>query len=510
MALTADQVYLLNTLGYLSKAGVYSAKTDMSVEQFVSGILDSPDTIRSLEDPFQSVEQIRSICDQILSDPTLCAMKIEHASRTEGGADCLIITTPDGAGEKQAVVVFEGTVGGNEWRDNFEGGAKTDAEDGVSTLEQERALEWYESDAVQSILADCDKVTVSGHSKGGNKAKYITLLDKTGTIDECISFDGQGFSDEFVDHYSSEIMRNQSKITNYNNSNDYVNILLNDVGEIHYVEGCDVPSWDVYHSLFTLHKSVPLDEHYTKQNPLLAEADQLFNSFLRTISQEEKEIILGLLGEVVADKCSGDRKIDKADCKDYIDRIMNKGGWDVIVKFLDHLVKYAKREVAERIIGMLKEWFPFLSPWLNGILKKIKDNNKIPDGADIRLGNAADYILTDTDVLGSLARQLQTLCSELKSCTGLVGRCELEVKKANFSIRASMSLAFELEDLGIATLNGLLEEILGQLRVLTGSLSGEAEDLAQRIRQLAAMVERTEQENVSLLPDGGHRASPYT
>lgn len=508
MALTADQVYLLNTLSYLSKEGEYDAKADMSVEQFVSGLRNNPDTLSSVANSFQSEAQIRSICDQILNDPTLCAMKIEHASRTEGGADCLVITTPDGAGEKQAVIVFEGTMGGNEWRDNFEGGARTDADDGVSTLEQERALDWYQSDEIQSIIGGCDKITVSGHSKGGNKAKYLTLLDDS--IDECISFDGQGFSDEFVDHYSSEIMRNQSKITNYNNSNDYVSILLNDVGEVHYVEGCDVKTPDVHHSLFTLYRSVPLDEHYTRQNPLLAEADQLLNSFLRTISQEEKEIILGMVGELTADLLSGDCKLDWDDAKDYYNRIFKEGGKEVLGKFLDHLIAYASYEIAELIIGKLKDWFPFLSPWLNDVLEKVKDKGGMPDGADIRLGNAADYILTDTDVLSSLARQLQTLESELNSCAGAISRCADEVDDAKISIRISLSIVFGLAGLAANLANSLIEGVLRKMSRTARSLSGEAENLAQRIRQLTAMVESTEQENVSLLPDGGHRASPYT
>lgn len=75
-------------------------------------------------------------------------------------------------------------------------------------------------------------VTVTGHSKGGNKAKYITVLDSS--VDRCVSFDGQGFSDEFMTEYQEQISQNQNKIENHNVDYDYVNLLLNDVGNKTY------------------------------------------------------------------------------------------------------------------------------------------------------------------------------------------------------------------------------------------------------------------------------------
>ena len=113
-------------------------------------------------------------------------------------------------------------------------------------------------------------------------------------------------------------------------------------------------------------------------------------------------------------------------------------------------------------------------------------------------------------MLSSLARQLQTLESELNSCAGAIGRCADEVDDAKISIRISLSIVFGLAGLAANLANSLIEGVLRKMSRTARSLSGEAEDLAQRIRQLAAMVESTEQENVSLLPDGGHRASPYT
>lgn len=507
MALTADQVYLLNTLGYLSTENAYDAKSDMTVGDFVRTLRNDPSKINAVQGDFQSPEQIKSVCDQILADDTLCSMTIEHASRTDGGADCLVITTPEGAGERQAVIVFEGTMGGNEWRDNFDGGARTDADDGVSTLEQEKALEWYQSEEIQAIVGDCDKVTVSGHSKGGNKAKYLTLLDDS--IDECISFDGQGFSDEFVDEYSSEIMRNQRKITNYNASDDYVNILLNDVGEIHYIEGCEVPNFFTNHSLFTLYQSVPLEDHITEQNELMAEADQMLNSFLRSISQDEKKIILSLVGELAADLLIKG-KIDWEDAKDYYDRLVNKGGLDVLGKFLDHLVTYASYELVERIISRLKEAFPFLSSWLNGMLKKVKEKGGMPDGSDLRLGNAADYINLDAEVLHTLANQLHQLNDELEHCAGTLNRTALDVNGAKIPLKLSLSIVFNLDALVTRITNRLIGDLLHKLGQDARHIGREASELSQRIRKVIQLMETTEKENIALIPEPGRSPSPFT
>ena len=57
---------------------------------------------------------------------------------------------------------------------------------------------------------------------------------------KCVSFDGQGFSDEFVQQYGDEIAMRQHKIHNHNVDYDYVNLLLNEVGEITYYHGQDI------------------------------------------------------------------------------------------------------------------------------------------------------------------------------------------------------------------------------------------------------------------------------
>ena len=45
-------------------------------------------------------------------------------------------------------------------------------------------------------------IIVTGHSKGGNKAQYVTINSKyNDLIDKCFSFDGQGMSPEAIEAF---------------------------------------------------------------------------------------------------------------------------------------------------------------------------------------------------------------------------------------------------------------------------------------------------------------------
>lgn len=130
---------------------------------------------------------------------------------------------------KEAVVAFRGTAA-NEWTDDFIASAQTDS------LQQINALEWYKKIFFKHHLKNY-YITLIGHSKGGNKAKYITILNDT--PNRCVSFDGQGFSDVFMKHYKDRILKRQDIIENHNVDYDYVNILLNDIGTRTYYHGYD-------------------------------------------------------------------------------------------------------------------------------------------------------------------------------------------------------------------------------------------------------------------------------
>lgn len=159
----------------------------------------------------------------------------------DGKTLALCFANPDNSSE--AVVAFKGTTQ-YEWGDNVEGLNE------VSTERQREALEYIES-------LPYDNITVTGHSKGGNKAQYVTILSDK--VNRCISMDGQGFSQEFIDEYWPEIQEKGGLIKNYSLSTDYVHCLLFPMpgsGQI-YVDGSaqhDVVSHHSPASFFTVDK----------------------------------------------------------------------------------------------------------------------------------------------------------------------------------------------------------------------------------------------------------------
>ena len=199
--------------------------------------------------------------------------------------------------EKEAVVAFRGTAS-NEWTDDFVGANQIDS------LQQINALEWYKRVYEKHGLKNYS-VTVTGHSKGGNKAKYIAILNDTPA--RCISFDGQGFSDKFIEYYRKRIQKRQGVIENHNIDYDYVNILLNDVGKRTYYEGFNYGSGGFVeaHSPKTFFNYLGEGDFTLKinpngQKPEMQILDQFINSMNRSgVSEKEKSETGELLGMLV-------------------------------------------------------------------------------------------------------------------------------------------------------------------------------------------------------------------
>ena len=118
--------------------------------------------------------------------------------------------------EDQPYVVFQGT-GRDEWYDDAAAWGTVETGQQVAAA---RYVEYIHNKYGKNVV-------VSGHSKGGNKAMYATVT--TDCVDRCVSFDGEGFSSEFLDYYSDGINKNCGKITSYAAEGDFVNVLLNSI-----------------------------------------------------------------------------------------------------------------------------------------------------------------------------------------------------------------------------------------------------------------------------------------
>ena len=117
--------------------------------------------------------------------------------------------------DDNAVVVFRGTGGTSEaWTDNFEG-----------AFYENTRIQRVADDFVRYECAVYDDIVVTGHSKGGNMAQYVTVRQHDRVL-ECVSYDGQGFGDELIQNNAEAVKSASPKITSISAYNDFVNILL--------------------------------------------------------------------------------------------------------------------------------------------------------------------------------------------------------------------------------------------------------------------------------------------
>ena len=153
----------------------------------------------------QAIEKDEKLCNLIIHDVT---------SEESSGFRAATFTS-----DTENIIIFTGTTEVEEWLDNGVGGYS------VETPAQERALDYVN----RLNLVNNNPFTVSGHSKGGNLAQYVTLFASDPVIDKCLSFDGQGFSNELCEtnDYKDALKRNQDKMYMVSSSGDYVNVLFN-------------------------------------------------------------------------------------------------------------------------------------------------------------------------------------------------------------------------------------------------------------------------------------------
>lgn len=137
-----------------------------------------------------------------------------------GTAACTF-TTPD---ESRVYVVYRGT-GDGEWPDN--GVGMTSA----ATIQQERALSYFEQVIETMEIVKEQRVIVTGHSKGGNKAQFIAMETRyQALLDVCYSVDGQGFSEQAIEGWRERYGEagyesRRGRIYGIHGENDFVSVL---------------------------------------------------------------------------------------------------------------------------------------------------------------------------------------------------------------------------------------------------------------------------------------------
>ena len=268
----------------------------------------------------------KALYDMARNDPQIANLRIVNPYReTETGAKMACFVTPEG----QAYAVYAGT-GANEWHDDFIAGER------VSTIQQEKALDWMES-------LPYDDIIVSGHSKGGNKAMYVTILSDK--IKTCYAFDGEGFSQEFIDHYQDRIAAKTDSIHLIASYRDFVNPLMYSIaGHKTFVvndHGVDNPG--EYHAPDVLFKH---DENgnllyelgegdETTQEPAMEMIGDFSRYLIKHATPAERILVLSVLGQYATDFLGGENKKVRQDVLD----TFSKEGIDILLR---HFSKYLK------------------------------------------------------------------------------------------------------------------------------------------------------------------------
>jgi len=211
--LTHEELSLLNSLIYI-ETDLWN-RSDVKLGDIIKELLRNPNWRPG---GAMSRAECEDILKAVQKNPSLCQLELfkvpdsDYKEYNTKPSLSRVLTFKNG---NNPIVVFKGTEGEEEWADNVLGGV----DDGTDA--QERAL------AHMKILHEkygFENITVSGHSKGGNKAMFVSVL--LGYVTQCVAFDSQGFSIDFYNKYKDLIEARKYIITEYAPDKAIVNPLL--------------------------------------------------------------------------------------------------------------------------------------------------------------------------------------------------------------------------------------------------------------------------------------------
>lgn len=346
MVLTDNELGMIEQLCYLNKDvaeaagvsgfnGVKNGQKNMSIEEILACFdeealkkLESCDS--EIDGACASGKEWAGIIRYLKSSRMKDLVLADTMTNTNGTTLALCFTEEGNTSD--AIVAFKGTSGGAEWVDNVEGLNVADTEC------QKEALDFIES-------LPYDSITVTGHSKGGNKAMYVAITSDK--VDRCVAYDGQGFSQEFIDKYWAEIQERGKNITNYSLSTDYVHALMFPVPNSNqvYCEGYGVENIKQHHSpnsffMTDENGNIVLDEN---GNPIVVEISEdesivMLHEFttyvINNASDEDKKIIIDFISQLLA-MVFGGGEVDPQEIIDYA--LKND---DKLAMIISYLVKY--------------------------------------------------------------------------------------------------------------------------------------------------------------------------
>ena len=365
-----------NTIYEVTESAVVQSLTENEVVRKYLNKLNTPlsekpvslnELLSNISSDSRSPEDMGIIRSYVASHPEFGNAEIVATHSFEQGGHCLVLSNGD-----DKYVAFDGSDGDAEWKDNGEGLYK------AYTNQQVKAKEYFDSLVKDSIISADDNVTVTGHSKGGNKAMFVTMEDQAGIVDKCIALDGQGFSPEAIDrwhamHGNTGYADRTSKITLIAGENDYVHCLgmtiagtqytvkynpWVDVGKDPNDIGSGLASWHSHEHLFTPVWDEKLGMYNFVLNPETKPGtiDAVLRDFMKSfmllppsLRQKGADPIMNIF-----------RKGTKNNWKDYLNLItalmaagLSRAGFDALINlvalFNPGLVKIVKAAISKKL-----------------------------------------------------------------------------------------------------------------------------------------------------------------
>ena len=210
----AETAMILNTYMYTDYE---DAEDGMTLSEIVEEMPEHIDVEGTYHPQYE-------ILSEAVRDPAIGNLTISHDPHDMGfneGTNAATFTSPDG---KSIYVVYRGTADG-EWMDNGMGLYEDE------TVQQRQAVSYFDAVMGSVALTGVERIVVTGHSKGANKAQYVTMESAYASyIDACYSVDGQGHSREAVSKWqgvmsTDEYKKRTGRIYGINGENDYVSVL---------------------------------------------------------------------------------------------------------------------------------------------------------------------------------------------------------------------------------------------------------------------------------------------
>lgn len=488
--ITEQELLLLNNFMYMpgadSSAGQpLSYAIDSAIAQISSGT--KPGGSMTRQEALNLLGEMKE-SDRIMGLIVAKTDNVVHAA-------CFV----DPASPGQATVAFQGTGGTyRAWKDNVQG-----AQDPDTDL-QERALEFVTKDC-----AAYSGLTVTGHSKGGNLAMYVTV--KAGDqVERCVSYDGQGFNKQFILDNEDAVLQATQKIKSICGDNDYVNGMLTSIaGETIYIKdaGSDFAG---YHKSYDLYTAGTFEKGYfssaciTEQGPIGKLADRLTDSLVEAtglvLNEAEFKAVIGVLSSIVGTLFSlkkepGAWMKDLSLIPDLIRSIL--GGFSLGFKLMAALAA-ALIACADLIAAAVDEIAHNSSmekmPWKSKYLKDIVWVKRPGGGRGAFYSRGAERIVYRPDTLDAcvhalkhLARGLENSASALSAASascGSAAKCRVSAAKADLRLPGTRSLSAQ------GDLRQALQAYISMLQTYSSALGA----LSRRVAQADEMMDQADRE----------------